>query len=253
MELIKFSATKLAGTNKKGIIKPDSEGYYTQILGGLNVLNSCGQYYTAEGSKDLFEQSSIFMRRVKSGCLKGELGHPKRLTGMSTDDYVNRLLTIEETNVVCHFGDIWLDLEFGQKHPEYKNSALIAIMGKVKPSGPMGPTLEAAYANGKEDVCFSIRALTRDSYVRGRRIRTLTQILTIDNVTEPGIAIARKYESPALESISDIIVTRSSLENIVNEASGVVTTEDSKANAIEALKLFEGHSRKVIIPVYKNW
>lgn len=177
---IKFTSTKLNSSRKEGLLKPDSDGYYELIIGGLNTYNSVGEYYTADGARALFEQSSSFMRRIKNGCLKGESGHPKKLPGMSADDYIRRVLTIEETNVCCHFKEIWLDESFGRQNPQYRNNALVAVKAKIKPSGPRGEALRASLENKNENVCFSIRAFTKDYYQRGQTIRVLDQIVTWD-------------------------------------------------------------------------
>lgn len=254
MSLIKFTATKLAGTGKLGILKPDADGYYEQIIGGLNTYNSVGEYYTAEGATQLFQESSSFMRRIKSGCLKGELGHPKRLPGQSMNEYLNRILTIEETNVVCHFKDIWLDTQFGKNNPKFNNPALVAVMARFKPTGPKADALRLSLENPHEDVCFSIRALTKDYYQRGQTYRVLNQIVTFDNVNEPGLALARKYESPALEDLIDCTIRQQVLETVANDQS-FIATESSRALAVETLQTVQTHPKFNIgiLPTISQW
>ena len=254
MSLIKFTATKLTGTGKLGVLKPDADGYYEQIIGGLNTFNSVGEYYTAEGATQLFEASSSFMRRTKSGCLKGELGHPKQLPGQSINEYLNRILTIEETNVVCHFKEIWLDTQFGKNNPKFNNPALVAVMAKFKPAGPKGDALRASLENPHEDVCFSIRALTRDYYQRGQTYRVLNQIVTFDNVNEPGLSLARKYESPAMEELIDCTIRRQALETIAKDRS-FIATESSRALAIETLQSVQHHPKLSVsvLPTISHW
>lgn len=196
-----FAATALQGTNKKGELKPDSDGYYTVVLGGLNVYNSAGAYYPLASAKALFEESSTFMRRVKSACLKAECGHPKKTPGMSMRDYLGRIMQIEETNVCCHIAEIWLDHE---NVKDESGRTVVAIMGKVKPTGPRGDALKAALDNPKENVCFSIRSLTDDRIEAGVLTKHIKNILTFDWVTEPGISFAKKYHSPALESLTEV-------------------------------------------------
>ncbi len=253
MSSVRFTSTKLVGSNKKGVLQADANGYYTMPIGGLNTLNSAGEYYTLEGAKQLFDASSIFMRRIKAGCLKAELGHPKKLPGMTMDDYLNRLLSIEETNVVAHFAEIWLDESFGKNNPQYKNPKLAAIMAKVKPAGPKGPALKESLENPQEDVCFSIRALTRDYYERGQTFRVLQQIVTFDNVTEPGIAMARKYDAPALESESEVAVRKINLERIISNQT-LVATEDSKQMAKACLESIQAPELKLVnLPLITKW
>ena len=83
MAIISFSVTqKPAG--KQGILKADGQGYYEQIIGGLNMDNSADMRYTAEKKVlDLFEGSSVFKRKIQRGVLRGENGHPKFSPGMT--------------------------------------------------------------------------------------------------------------------------------------------------------------------------
>lgn len=252
MSSIKFVATKLSGTGKRGILKPDTDGYYTLPIGGLNTFNSVGEYYTADGARELFERSSVFMRRVTNGRLKSESGHPKRLPGWTDDDYLRRIMIIEETNVCCHISEVWLDDQFGRNNPQFKNPSLVAIMGKIKPAGPRGESLKASLDNPNEDVCFSIRALTRDYYNRGQTYRVLNQIFTFDNVVEPGLPLASKYSSPALESFHEEFVMKRQFERIAASVGDGIAIEDSKIMAIETLKVFE--DRIVTLPhLYAKW
>lgn len=204
-----FSCTALNGTNKQGILTPDADGYYTLVLGGLNVYNSAGAYYPLKRAEALFEESSIFMRRVRSGCLKAECGHPKKLPGMSMREFISRVMTVEETNVAAHISDVWLDFD-GVK--DKNGRAVVAIMGKVKPAGPRGPALKEALDNPKENVCFSIRSLTDDRVEAGQLVKYLKSVLAFDWVVEPGIDFARKYNAPSLESYEEHMVIPAYLE-----------------------------------------
>lgn len=215
---VRFTCTSLAGTGKTGKLPMDENGYRTQPLGALNCFNSAGEYYPAAAAKALFEQSSAFMRRVSSACLKSEEGHPKRAAGMTDEDFIRRVLTIEERNVCAHISEVWLDFH-SLKDPSGHN--IIAIMGKVKPAGPMGPALEASYDNPKEDVCFSVRAFTEDRRVAGVNQRTLVEVVTFDHVTEPGISTSRKYSAPALEEIGEAPVSIETVRRAVKPMPGL--------------------------------
>lgn len=244
-----YTATKLA-VGKKGLLPPDANGYYTMPVGALNVFNSVGQYYTLDGAKHLFDESSIFQRRIANGCLKGELGHPKRGENMSMDDYMTRILTIEETNVCCHFRKIWLDYDFGKKNPQFKNPNMIAIMAEVKPSGPKGQSLKESFDNPDENVCFSIRSLTRDYYQRGQCMRVLQQIVGFDAVTEPGLALATMWSAPALESMVETVVTKRDVQSVVDHVPALVGMESTLEMANEALAVF---SDNLQVPLYTKW
>lgn len=219
MNTVRFSCTSLQGTPKKGVLKADENGYYTLPVGGLNVMNSGGQWYEYDGAKALFEESSQFMRRIKRGALRGENGHPKPQPNWSEDEYAMRILTIDESNVCAHFSEIYLDFDSFKSDDGNK---IIAIMAKVTPSGKLSHILEKALNNPKENVCFSIRAFTADSYVRNRYHRVLKNIVTFDYVNEPGIAIAEKFKSPAMESTMDKIFNKNQLDRVLtNSANGI--------------------------------
>lgn len=252
MSLIKFTETKLSNTDKKGLLKPDESGYYEHVIGGLNTFNSAGEYYVANGAKELFEQSSSFMRRIKNGCLKGEMGHPTKNKNMSMDDFMQRVLTIDEKNVCVHYSDIYLDINYGKNNPQFKNPNLIAIIAKLKPTGPYGNALNTALENEKENVCFSIRALTKDTVVNGVRQRTLVQIVTWDCVTEPGISISNKWDSPALESISEIPLTLGMLEKI-NDSYPEAISIESKELLSDTVKLVTMALKPHPAPAFSKW
>lgn len=251
MSIVKFTAQKLA-PGKKGILPCDENGYYTMPIGALNVFNSVGQFYTMDGAKQLFEGSSSFMHRVANGYLKGEVGHPKR-GNMTVDQYMARILTVEETNVCCHFKEVWLDDTFGKTHPELKSPNLVAIMAKVKPSGEKGAALKESFENPDENVAFSIRSLTKDVYVRGVTNRIIQQIITFDNVTAPGISHANMWSAPALESFEEQIITKRNVENFIQNHPELVATESTRELATEALGLFDGSRISTIPPLWAKW
>lgn len=252
MSTVKYTATALNGTNKQGVLTPDANGYYTMPVGGLNAYNDANEYYLLEGAKRLFDSSSTFQARVRDGVLFGELGHPKFMPGMRMNEFIERVMVVHEDNIVAHFSEIWLDENFGRDNPQHGNPNLVAIMAKVKPAGIKAPALEQAFANPKQNVCFSIRALTNDHRANGRRERVLTSIVTFDYVVASGIDHAKKWHSPALESLSDFNVSSSKIIEVSKEIlDSPFALESTKKVALENIKLFE-RSRSAT-PVYANW
>jgi hypothetical protein len=62
--------------------------------------------------------------------------------------------------------------------------------------------LKEQLENAKENVCFSIRSITDDYRdATGQVFKIIKEIYTWDYVNEPGISAARKWLSPALESL----------------------------------------------------
>jgi hypothetical protein len=200
-----FSSTYLAAKGKKGIIKPDKDGYYELIVGGLNIFNSAGSFYTADAAS-LFNNPS-FIRRVQNGALKGEVGHPfNDCTGsagsngscfVSQEDFLDRFLTIRETNVCAAHSKVWLDFD---RIKDPSGRPVIAIMALTRPAGVHADVLRDSLNDPKQNTAFSVRGITEDRMVGNVRHRSLKTIVTFDYVNEPGISIANEWESPALES-----------------------------------------------------
>lgn len=250
-----FSATKLPMLKKTGKITPDADGYYELVVGGLNTWNNTkAWYYTIEGCRELFGPNSLLQRRIANGCFRAEVNHPKQKPGESDQAFFQRMLDIDRDNVCAHFKKIWLDENFGKNHPEYGNPGLIAIMGLVKPSLPKGAMLQESLDNPNENVCFSIRALSKEGYVGGKRIRVLEELVSIDFVNEGGILVASKWDSPATETIDNgpaYRVTRELLERISNGAKESATATESSREA--ASYLANKHFGSAVPPIYARW
>jgi hypothetical protein len=251
-----YTQTKLPMLKKKGITKPDEDGYYTLVLGGLECHNNTGAwFYTSQGVKKLFEPGSILRRRIDNGCLRAEVNHPRQMPGEKDDDFFARQLDIDLNNTCAHFKEIWLDEDFGKNHPEYGNPRLIAIMGKVKPEGPKAEILREALTNDRANICFSIRALVQQELVRGKVVRTIEELVTIDLVNEGGITVASKWDSPATESINDtdVVEVTARLLNKIAERSkeSAFATESSIQLAAEIRdRYYPAEQRK---PIWASW
>ena len=225
MARISFS-TLHKPSGKQGILRPDGQGYYEQVIGGLNIDNSADMRYTSEKTVlNLFDNSSTFKRKIGRGVLRGENGHPKFLPGMTKADFINRIYQIYEERTCVQYKDIWLDNTL-VKNPD--GTPVWSIMAKFTPSGEMGGFLDKQLANGSENVCFSIRSITEDYVVNRKTHRDIVEIITFDCVNEPGIHIAEKYRSPALESLTrgtEVLVTRDDFERAIDQAvkAGIAT------------------------------
>lgn len=205
MDNVRYSCTSLSGTNKKGILKPLANGYYRQPIGAIGVHNSAGFYYTVDGCRKMFEQSSSFMRRIQRGAVRGEVGHPQQKVFAngkkeSFDDFAARIMRIEDTNICVQWMNVFLDIN---NYKDEKGMPLIVIVGDYTPSGVHGAALQKAVDNPHENVCFSVRSFTDDYMVRGVRHRDFQHIVTFDWVNEPGISIAEKYKAAGLEGYDD--------------------------------------------------
>lgn len=239
---IVFSSIKAKRDGVKEQLPKDENGYYYITLGALNIYNSAGAFYTANGAKQLFEASSRLMRRINNGALKAELGHPKKLPGMSMNDYMNRIIQIDIDNVGAHIKSVELvETDVCDKNSTAK---MILIKGWVKPHGPKAQYLIDLLEDPDANVCFSIRSLTNDVISNGVLIKTLKEIITWDIVIEPGLHVATKWKSLGIESLDLISVdlndstTINSLKESLKEMSNI-GTEDSREISNVILKEFD--------------
>jgi hypothetical protein len=256
MNGVRFTCSILPA-GKAGILKPDADGYYTQVLGGLDCYNSRGEYYVYREVLPLFQESSNFMRRVRNGYLKGEVGHPKLLPGMTEQQFIRRVVNIDENNVSHIIRDVWLEKDM------FKNSdgrPMVAIMGKIAPTGEKGHLLREAFERAGENVCFSIRSFTSDDDIGLICYRAIIEIVTFDWVTEPGIEVATKFHSPGLESYSvktltDRAVARATLERAANDPIYRQTGMEADGSTLNRLlglyNAKERHTTKP--PVFSQW
>lgn len=198
MKTVHYGCTALIGTNKVGKLASDENGWYPMVLGALEYENSVGDIYTLSSAQEFFKEGSSLLRRVQNGQLRAEYGHPKKLPGMTDRQYLERILTIEETKVCAHIKGIFIDFN-NVKDPK-TGRTIIAIRGLVKPSGPYGSYLREMLEDPDMNVAFSVRSLTMNRMVGFRQHKDFTQIVTWDYVTEPGLAPANKYSVPQLES-----------------------------------------------------
>ena len=227
-----FSCTSLQGTNKVGKLKQLDGGYYRMVVGALNMFNSAGHFYTYEQAKSVFQEGGAFMRRVRRGALRGEYGHPRQ-GNMSPEMFARRVLDIDEKSVCCHHRNI--ELVFDEMTDD-RGNPVIAIYSEVAPDGPYGPYLAKQLENPSENVCFSIRAFTKDYTVMGVKNRDIRSVVTFDYVNEPGMSVAEKFKNPALESHDETVFSRAEMERAVNMSAGVGIAQE--ATVLTANELF---------------
>lgn len=251
---IRFACTSLAGVNKVGKLKKDADGYYEVVVGALNFYNSAGQLYVYEQAKELFTSSSQLMRRVSRGALRGENGHPKKLPGMTNDQFAQRIMSIYEDRICCHFKSIEIDFD---RVKDENGKPVVAIVAWVKPSGEQAKALQDTLDNPNENVCFSIRAFTDDFQERGITKRVLKTIVTWDHVNEPGISVAEKFRSPSLENVFDQTFSRGEMERACVSSTNGVALESSVLMTADELFSSMGWERtpnaKAKAPAYAKW
>lgn len=197
----------LAGTNKRGILPADADGYYTLVLGSYGTQNSAGMFYDEASGVAMFEPSSSLMRRLKKGVLFMEFKHPEPfqdllLNGrevrkpLSDGEYLMRIRQIDDNRVCGHIRNLTIVPGTNEQGQQVK-----MVVAEVKPYGPFAQVFKDSLDNPSINTYCSVRSITQDDQMRG--IKYTREISTWDFVGEGGIFTANKYNSPALENYSD--------------------------------------------------
>lgn len=209
-ERLIFTNTQLKLMDKKGFLKPDSEGYYEFPVGAFNCMNSAGEIYTTDNIDDLFSSSSMFMRKIQSGKLFGEWGHPAPQPGESEADFAARISMISDKDTCVFFREIWNDKKAGKHFTQYPgiDEKSVITFARLKPHGAKWETLQRAIDDPNVNVAFSVRNFGRDRVFQGRTYVSVEQIVTYDAVTHQGIASSEKYGSFHLEHRKTVITPK---------------------------------------------
>lgn len=195
---IVFSAIKFHNPEK--VLEKDKDGYYKVILGGFNTFNQSGAFYLADNVKEIVtDKTSILARRIESGFLKGEAGHPDLTPGMSKKDFLLRNMQLDLTRISHNIKEVVLIPTNTPSGLSGKGN-MIRVEGLVKPAGPYGDSLLKDLEDPSVNVAFSIRCFTMDTVIGGVTIKEVKQIVTWDWVVEPGIKLANKWDKLSLES-----------------------------------------------------
>jgi len=244
-----YTSTMLAGTGRKGIIKPDAAGYYTSCIGALGIKNAAGVIYDAKIGAKLFESNSDLMRRIATGNLRGEVGHPRRQAGMSDDEFFQRCLDIAEPNVCVYWAEIGLDEQYGRKNPELGLPEMVGIMARFRPGGARGDFLARDMEDPNTNVCFSIRAFSVPFKQMGRPMYGLQTIATWDYVNEPGLSPANKFQSLTCEALNTEVIKDATVQRALREIeSGHLTVSFESAAAIRTLAQLSRRPADVAAP-----
>jgi hypothetical protein len=242
----------LVGTTKKGILAPDADGYYRVVLGAYGAYNSVNMFYDLDSAKLLFQSGSPLMRMLEKGVLRGEYKHPEMERGMTEAEYIRRIRQIDADRVSHHIRKVWLE----GGHSDEKGRPVTLVMGEVKPDTECehGRRLKAALDNPHENVYFSVRSLTMDDMMRG--IKYTREIVTWDYVNEGGIYSANKYNSPSLESFTEVRLTQEMVYQAVAmepKAVGMESADTTWRGLIQEMGWELSPCNAPEVPNYTQW
>lgn len=194
-----YSNIALAGTGKKGILKKLDNDYFEIILGAFGAFGNGGWLYDTATAMAYIQRNPQFIDMMQKGRCRSEWGHPRRLPGMTDQEWFIRINEIMESNTSSHIRRISTSMD---TVVDEKGRKVVAIIGEVRASGPKADEFRRQLENPYEDVNYSIRCFAAKNFTSMRK--HINRIITWDNVFEPGIGVATKYNTPSMESKSDV-------------------------------------------------
>ena len=181
---------------KLGVVRPDTNGYYTIPIAVLGTPTDNKTYYDVEEFVGQLQDPTSFINMVLTdGKLYGEYGHPP-IQLMDEKLVLQRLCMIDEKSVSHHISKIWTG--------ETLASGGKILYALIKPHGPYAEPLR----NNLDDPCtntsFSLRSVTKSRNENGLTKRKMQRLITFDYVTAGGYNEASKRFSPGVETFCDV-------------------------------------------------
>lgn len=252
---IQYTPYNVAAPTKSGVLKPDAQGRYTVVLGGLNTFNASGIWYTLDESDKMFTASSAFQRNVAEGTIYSENGHPVRPPSMKSDDeWIDRFLGLEEARFTNTIEKVWLDSTYAKRFNDSRiDKNTVVIMGLIKPFGELKHVIEDIIKNPKQNLCFSIRCIT-DTYQRATvKVKIIRGVITFDLVYSGGLIFSKKTFHPSVEHISAVdrgetleIINKMKEDRLVQltsenvNAKGIIADLNSEIEIVQSAPIFVG-------------
>jgi len=205
----------------------EDNGRYKVVVGAYNVNSLNGTYYIMSDTvREVYEPNSVLQQRVKGGDVKSELNHPPFLPGMDVTTYLERLMTIEESNVCNIITELKLD-STPTKIPGHADKMFL-VKAIIEPYGEKANELKASLDNSNSNTAYSVRGLNYSKEMNGMLYKEIHTVNTYDFVKNPGISVAKKSEwsKLSLESVSTDLSSRD-IDSILNrlDARDQIATE----------------------------
>lgn len=206
--------TKMENANKQ--VKKNDDGSFDVVVGAVNHFNSMGEFYTAEGVREkFFKANSYLMERCKGGYLRIESEHPVFKTGMTQEEWFQRLYSFDKVRTAGVITELWLE-ELSIKE-DGTDMNIILIWARIMPltDRELGVTLQKDLENPNINTAFSIRSIIIKELVNLNTVCKIQDIITFDWVSSPGIKKANAFYTAGMESSLNLNIDNSiSLANL---------------------------------------
>lgn len=228
---------------------PDEHGYFVGMpVAGLGFPTRNKTYYEVNSFANCINSpNSTFRRRLNSGSLYGEIGHPN-IAGLTKEEVARRMLNIDEKNYAVFYRNVYIS-------PEKLPNGGKLILADIKPFGPGEDMVRKNFEDPYMNTSFSLRSITQSRPHNGLSYRVMTNLITFDWVGAGGYGEASKRYSPSLEnleSVEDFEIEFESNAIITNEFSLEYLRDTFLNELFHTNKIAQVTQRKSVIIPNKN-
>jgi hypothetical protein len=148
-------------------------GTYTVVFDPFPSRNKNGVQYSEDA---LQEAIAAFNKRADRGVVRSEVNHPKRMPGATYEQFVERVLTIDESRVCAALGPVEVVGKVNEK------TTLVKMV--IRPTGPHGDLCRELLSKESTPHYFGLRAFSDVRIVEGKEVRDLKTVVTFDLMAE---------------------------------------------------------------------
>lgn len=224
---------------KQGKLPKDAQGRYKVLVGAYNMRNTCGDKYIFTSRVQALFKSSKARTRADNNQLYGEPDHPE------LRDFVKRTRTHEEAVALYldRLNHVPPDRQAHQIHDFWYEPLPDKVDGETVYGvyaliTPLHPRQKDSLENPQENTAYSVRSFI-DRYPSrcGGYLFEAKELITWDWVSNPGISMAGKYNTPGLES-DGLLRFDDGMDVLIND--GVFNHLEKLAQQSEALSETQG-------------
>jgi len=193
--------TSLVDDNRKlKSLTPDKDGFYKGIpLCGLGMVTRNNTFYDTDSLiEKITDENSTFNKRLKTGDLFGEYGHPY-VPNLNSEEGMQRIMTLLPDRKTIFFKKIY------SKKIEDLNMNF--VFGDIKPAGPYGQYSEELLIDPNMNFSTSLRAITSNKMINNISNRKVLLLITFDAGVPGGgyKEASKRYRDISSEDLCEIL------------------------------------------------
>lgn len=173
-----------------GVLKPDANGAYKIIVGGLNIYSGNGFYYKYTEKIEKILTSGSFKMKLDAGKILSEDDHPDFSVYPTQKLIMDRMVKIDKDNTLAAILDIEV-VKSNKRDPMF-GQPIYYIVATILPQGPHANKLIRMLQDPNVEVCFSVRSFSDKYTQNGIIIKEQKAFVTWDMVGNPGQHVAKK-------------------------------------------------------------